>query len=72
MFIVGAHYLTFISLYGMWLYGALAGALVVTGASAIFVIPALRELSGWVGVGILLVFAVLLFVSHRAEGGRLR
>ena len=33
LIIVGAHYLTFISLYGMRLYGVLTGALVAVGAA---------------------------------------
>lgn len=40
LIIVGAHYLTFISLYGMRLFGALAGVLVAIGAVALFWLPA--------------------------------
>ncbi|MGO1266136.1 MAG: DUF7010 family protein [Microbacterium gubbeenense] len=72
LIIVGAHYLTFISLYGMWMYGALAGVLVAIGVAAIFAIPALRQASGWVGAGVLLLSAVPLYMSHRAEARRLR
>lgn len=67
LIIVGAHYLTFISLYGMWLYGALAGVLVAVGAAAIFVFPDLRDESGWVGSAILLLAAVPLYLTYRAE-----
>ncbi|RWZ67761.1 hypothetical protein ELQ92_00335 [Labedella populi] len=67
LIIVGAHYLTFISLYGMRLYGVLAGVLVAVGAAAIFVVPALRGASGWIGAAVLLVSAIPLFVSHRVE-----
>ena len=68
--IVGAHYLTFISLYGMRVYGVLAGVLVGVGAAAIFAVPALRGASGWIGAAVLLVSAVPLFVSHRLEAQR--
>ncbi|WP_162248729.1 DUF7010 family protein [Agromyces sp. Root1464] len=67
LIIVGAHYLTFISLYGMRAYGVLAGVLVAVGAVAIFAVPALRDLSGWIGCVVLLVFAGSLFVAYRAE-----
>lgn len=67
LIIVGAHYLTFISLYGMRLYGVLAGVLVAVGAAAIFAIPTLRGASGWIGAAVLLVSAIPLFVSHRVE-----
>ncbi|MBG0718732.1 hypothetical protein G3N18_11780 [Microbacterium sp. 2C] len=67
LIIVGAHYLTFISLYGMRLYGVLAGVLVAVGAAAIFVVPTLRDASGWIGAAVLLVSAIPLFISHRVE-----
>lgn len=70
LIIVGAHYLTFISLYGMRLYGVLAGVLVAVGAAAIFVVPELRGASGWIGAAVLLVSAIPLFVSHRVETQR--
>ncbi|SDQ87384.1 hypothetical protein [Microbacterium sp. cf332] len=70
LIIVGAHYLTFISLYGMPLYGVLAGVLAAVGAGAIFAIPALRAASGWLGAALLLAFAIPLFLSHRAETRR--
>ncbi|MGO1851892.1 MAG: DUF7010 family protein [Microbacteriaceae bacterium] len=71
LIIVGAHYLTFISLYGMRLYGVLAGALVAVGTVAIFVVPELRGASGWIGAGVLLVSALPLFISYRVEAQRL-
>lgn len=67
LIIVGAHYLTFISLYGMRLYGVMAGVLVAIGAAAIFVAPALRDVSGWVGSVALLVSTIPLFLRYRAE-----
>lgn len=61
--IVGALYLPFIHLYGIWLFGALAGALIAIGGVAIFWVPALRAPSGWIGAAILLLFAVPLFLA---------
>ncbi|SKB00575.1 hypothetical protein SAMN06295879_3043 [Agreia bicolorata] len=65
LIIVGAHYLTFISLYGMRLFGVLAGALVAIGSLALFVLPGLRDLSGWVGAAVLLASALPLYLSGR-------
>ena len=67
LIIVGAHYLTFISLYGTWLFGVLAGSLVTVGAVALFALPALREPSGWIGAAILLASAVPLYLNYRAS-----
>lgn len=67
LIVVGAHYLTFISMYGMRLSGVRAGVLVAVGAVAIFVVPTLRDASGWIGAAVLLVSALPLFISHRAE-----
>ncbi len=67
LIIVGAHYLTFISLYGMWLYGALAGALVAVGAASIFLLPDLRDISGWIGALVFLAFAAPLYLTYRAS-----
>ncbi|HJA04280.1 MAG TPA: hypothetical protein H9800_05410 [Candidatus Microbacterium stercoravium] len=70
LIIVGAHYLTFISLYGMRLYGALAVVLVAVGAAAIFVAPELRDITGWIGAAVLLVASLPLFISYRREESR--
>ncbi len=65
--IVGAHYLMFISLYGMRVYAVLASALVGIGGLALFAVPSLRDASGWIGATVLLVSAVLVYRAHRAE-----
>jgi len=67
LIIVGAHYLTFVSLYGMPLYGVLAGVLVTVGAVAMFAVPALRGVSGWIGALVLLAFALPLFFRSRED-----
>ena len=61
LIIVGAHYLLFISLYGMRLFAVLAGALILLGVSMLFVLPKLGSISGWLGAAVFLLFAVLLF-----------
>lgn len=61
LIIVGAHYLVFISLYGMRLYAVLAGVLAAAGTITLFLLPNLGVISGWVGAGTFLVFAVLLY-----------
>ena len=65
MILVGAHYLTFISLYGMRHYAVLAAALVLAGAAAIFWLPQLRPLAGWIGGAILLLAVVPLWLGGR-------
>jgi len=65
LIIVGAHYLVFISLYGMKAFAILAGALVLLGTIAIFAVPRLGPVSGWIGAG---VFAVFVPILYRREG----
>lgn len=69
LIIVGAHYLVFISLYGMKLFAALAGALVAVGAITMFLLPSFGGISGWLGAAVFVIFAVLLF-RGRGETGR--
>ena len=66
LIIVGAHYLVFISLYGMRLYAVLAGALILLGVTTMFLVPELGGISGWLGAAIFLLFAVLLFRAQDA------
>jgi len=67
LIIVGAHYLVFVSLYGMRVYAFLAGALILPGLSALFVIPELGRISGWLGAAVFLLFTVVLY---RAQDDR--
>lgn len=68
--IVGAHYLTFISLYGTWLFGILAVCLVTLGTISFFLLPSLRGPSPWIGAAILLVFAAPLYANFRRRTNR--
>lgn len=61
LIVVGAHYLVFISLYGMRIFAVLAGTLILLGVSALFFVPEVGGISGWLGTAVFLLFAVLLF-----------
>lgn len=67
LIIVGAHYLTFITLYGMWLYGPIAGVLIIVGVAAIFWLPGIRDLSGWIGGVALLASSIPLHLDYRSS-----
>jgi hypothetical protein len=55
MIAVGTHYLPFISLYGMRMFGILAGLLILGGAGLALYGPPSFSLGGWLA-GIVLVF----------------
>ncbi|MGV8969956.1 MAG: DUF7010 family protein [Microbacteriaceae bacterium] len=61
LIIVGAHYLTFMSLYGMKTYAVIAGLLVVLGITAMFFVPELGPVSGWIGAGVFGLFIPILY-----------
>lgn len=54
---VGAHYLPFITLYGMWQFGILSVLLVGLGTVSGMYFPDNFALGGWVGGAVYLVFA---------------
>lgn len=57
MIVVGAHYLPFITLYGMKMFGILAGLLVVIGAGLALYGPDIFSLGGWMTAMLLVAFA---------------
>lgn len=59
MIVVGTHYLPFITLYGMKMFGILAVLLVVLGAGLALYGPDVFSLGGWVTAGLLIAFAFL-------------
>ncbi|KAB8333660.1 hypothetical protein SD80_012040 [Scytonema tolypothrichoides VB-61278] len=59
MIVVGAHYLPFITLYGMRIFGVLAAVLVVVRAGLGLYGPPLFSLGGWLTSLILIGFAFL-------------
>jgi hypothetical protein len=59
MIVVGAHYLPFVTLYGMKLFAALAGLLVVIGAGLAIYGPQIFSVGGWVGGATIVGFAFI-------------
>jgi hypothetical protein len=57
MIVVGTHYLPFITLYGMKMFGILAGLLIVIGAGLGLYGPDIFSLGGWITAVLLIVFA---------------
>lgn len=67
MVIMGAHYFPFTFLYGMRMFMPLATALTGCGVLLAFYAPRSFSLGGWVGGGILFVFAWILRKTAIAE-----
>jgi hypothetical protein len=67
MIVVGAHYLPFVFLYGMWLFAVLAGLLLAGGLVLGLHLPGAFAHGGWLGGGILLLFAFIGLASARRE-----
>ncbi len=67
MICVGAHYLPFIFLYGMWQYGALAAVLVSGGLIIGLYIPSAFSLGGWFTGLVLLTFALIARAAAQQE-----
>lgn len=65
LIIVGAHYLVFVTLYGMKAFAWLAGALVILGIVGIYLVPGIGAVSGWLGAAVFLIFTPILY---RNEG----
>jgi len=59
MIVVGAHYLPFITLYGMKMFGLLAGLLIGIGLGLALYGPAVFYLGGWITGLILILFAFI-------------
>ena len=59
MIIVGSHYIPFITLYGMKMFGVLAGLLILGGAGLALYGPPIFSLGGWLTGLILIIFAFL-------------
>jgi hypothetical protein len=59
MIVVGSHYLPFITLYGMKMFGVLAALLILFGAGLALYGPAIFSLGGWLTGVILILFAFL-------------
>ncbi len=58
MIVLGAHYLPFVTLYGMWPWYVLAGALIMGGFALGWVAPLGSATGGWLTCAALLAFAI--------------
>lgn len=70
--IVGAHYLPFVFLYGMWQYALLSGALVTGGIAYAFLLPHAFAPAGWFTGAALALYGAwmaLLPGPRRSESG---
>lgn len=61
MVIIGAHYLPFVFLYGMWEYAVLAAALIVGGVTIAYVLPDTFSTGGWFAAAVLLLFGMIVW-----------
>ncbi len=59
MIILGAHYLPFIFMYGMWQFGVLAAMLIVSGVAIAMYLPAPVSFGAWLTAALLFVFALV-------------
>jgi hypothetical protein len=63
MIVLGAHYLPFIFMYGMWQFGALSATLIASGVAIAMYLPTPVSLGAWLTAALLLAFA---FIGRRA------
>lgn len=70
LIVVGAHYLPFVFLYGMWTFGLLAGLMIVGGTWIGLRMPGALSPGGWYGAVLILAFAVIGLIVSRAEERR--
>ena len=66
MLVVGVHYLPFMTLYGMWQYAILGGALIGGGVTLIMLLPGSFTAGGWLTTAALIVFA--MFARRMRDG----
>lgn len=59
LIVVGSHYLPFVTLYGMKMFALLAGLMVAAGAGIGLYGSDQFSLGGWVGAGLLIIFAFI-------------
>lgn len=71
MVVVGAHYLPFMFLYGMWQFGALAGLLVSSAVWLGLYGPKLFSLGGWLSAALLTGFALVAYRATLSEERRM-
>lgn len=59
MITLGAHYLPFVFLYGMWQFAGLSAALIASGVAIGMYLPAPLSLGAWLTATLLLLFAFI-------------
>lgn len=70
MIVVGAHYLPFITLYGMWQYGILAALLIGGGIAVRMLLPASFTPGGWLTAAVLIAFAALIALTGQKSSAQ--
>ena len=68
--VVGAHYLPFVFLYGMWTFALLAAIMIFGGTWIGITMSGPFSVGGWFGGAVLLAFAVLGLLLAGREGQR--
>jgi hypothetical protein len=59
MITLGAHYLPFIFMYGMWQFGVLSATLIVSGVAIAMYVPTPVSLGAWLTTALLIAFALV-------------
>jgi hypothetical protein len=67
MIVVGAHYLPFMTLYGMWQYAVLAAVLIGGGVGLIMLLPGSFTPGGWLTSAALFAFAAYAALTYQRE-----
>lgn len=72
MIVLGAHYLPFVFMYGMWQFAGLCATLVASGVALAMYMPKPLSLGAWITAAILLAFAFVGRHVARQAAGRAR
>jgi hypothetical protein len=67
MIVVGAHYMPFMTMYGMWQFGVLAAALMAGGMLLGLLAPHEFALGGWLGGAAMVLFGAAAGAINRRE-----
>ena len=59
MIVLGAHYLPFIFMYGMWQFGVLSATLIASGVAIAMYVPTPVSLGAWLTASLLFAFALV-------------
>jgi hypothetical protein len=68
MIVLGAHYLPFVFMYGMWQFGVLRATLVASGVAIAMYLPKPVSIGAWLTAALLFAFAFVgRYVARRKE-----